>query len=423
MPTTTEPPKPAPGEINIKDLPNTRGGDRTPMPASLLAAVNAEAGKSPATPTAIAPPDPPSDTPPVKETPPAQPKREIEPVKPAATPAQEPAKGKKEGIEAVREALERAQKRASELEGSLTATAKEKADAFAKLAELESKAAKYESDIEKEYKPRLVKLEQVEKEMQRTREILKIKAYQETDEFHNQFVKPLADTRLEVAELLGELIVSDGENQRAATVQDFDEILAAKSLNEAAVIARQKFGPDISQQVVNYRTKIRSLERSRQEAVKNAALRAEEYEKQTQEQHHRANQAFRERLLSEANKLISTDDLLAVPDDDAELRNSLIEGQTLADRLLNGDQNLTPEQFVTEIAKGRKAIVGGKVLQTKLARANAQIATLQDQLKAYQASEPEVRARNGGGGGPAVTNSQEARNTLLAAAQAAAVQR
>lgn len=393
------------------------------MPNALLDAIHKEAEKSPAFVTAAKLNEPPSDTPPTPKTPPEPAKREITPAKPAATPAPEPAKGKKDGIEAVREALERAQKRASELEGSLTATAKEKADAFTKLAELEAKASKYEQDIEKEYKPRLAKLEQTEKEIQRTREILKIKAYQETDEFHNQYVKPLADTRAEVSELLGELIVNDGDNQRPANVQDFDEILAAKSLNEAAQIARQKFGPDISQQVVNYRTKIRSLERSRQEAVKNAALRAEEYEKQTQEQHQRASQAFRERLLSEANKLISTDDLLAIPDDDAELKNSLIEGQTLADRLLNGDQNLTPEQFVVEIAKGRKAIVGGKVLQTKLARANAEIATLRDQLKAYQASEPEVRARNGGSGGPVASDSQEAKKTLLAAANALAGQR
>jgi hypothetical protein len=419
-----EQPKPAPGpEIKLSDIPQ-RSGTQMTTPQPLLDAINAEAAKNGGGEAKL--PDPPSDTPPPDKTPQTPPQREITPkpeAKPEPKPAVEPAGKKKEGIESVREALERAQKKATDLEGSLTATAKEKADAFAKLADLEAKAQKYEQDIEKEYKPRVARLEQAEKELQRQREILKIKAYQETSEFHDTYVKPLADARAEVNELLGEMIVSDGENQRPATVQDFDEILAAKSINEAARLAAQKFGPELSQQVVNYRQKIRSLERSRQEAVKNAALNAEEYEKRNREQMAEHSRAVRERILSEATRLIQGDVNIAVPEGDDELKAALKEGQQLADNLLNGNPNISQDEFLSHIGKGRAAIIAHPVLTKKLTKATARIAELEEQLKQYQQSEPDVRGRTGASKPVASSSSQDAKEALLKAAQGLAVAR
>lgn len=411
----TENPKPAPGqEINISDIPNRSGAVSTPIP-SLLDAINQEASKNgPLEETSKEPPPEPVRA---EKTPPAQPQREIQPKETPKPPA-EPAQKKKEGIESVREAYERAQKKASELEGSLTTTAKEKADAFAKVAELEGKLAKYADEIEKDYKPRMARLEQQEKELQKAREVLKIKAYQETPEFHDKFVKPLADARAEVGELLAELIVVEGENQRPATAQDFDEILAAKSINEAARIAAQKFGPEVYQQVVNYRTRIRSLERTRQEEVKNAALRAEEWERTTQQQMSEHQRAVRERILSEANKLIQGDANIAVPDGDTELKAALTEGMQHADLLLNPNPNMAQEEYLAQIGKGRAAIIKYPVLEKKFAKLQKEHDELKEQLKQYQASEPDVRGRSGGNARSVVpTNSEESRAKLLEEAQ------
>lgn len=417
---TQEPPvAPAPGpEINVANLGN-RSGNRTQLPAATIAAINAEAAKTGGEPAPT--PAPPVDPPKTPDAAPVASVKQPEPVKPAATPAQEPAKPKKEGIESVREALERQTQKAKELETSLTATTQQKADAFAKLAELEAKAAKYEQDIEKEYKPRVARLEQAEKKLLEREELLKVKAYQETEEFHNQFVKPLSDARTEVNELLTELIVQNEDgSSRIATQEDFNEILSAASINQAAEIAQKKFGPMVAQSVVNFRQRIRSLERNRVEAVKNAALRAEEYEKRTQAQYAQNRQELHDKLMAATRNLIASEtDTFAVPEGDAELQAALTEGQQLADRLLNGDPSLSPDQYVAEIAKGRKNIMAAPLLTKKLAQANAKIMSLEEQLKAYQKSEPDVRTRNGG---PAAPVGDSPRDKLLAAAQAAAQQ-
>lgn len=413
---TEAPPAPT-GEININQLVS-RSGNRTPLPAETIAAINAAAqanggASEPAAPS----PEPlkPAPTPPAANGTPTP--ATVAPA-PPATPAPEP-KPKKEGIESVREALERQTNKTRELETSLTATAKEKADAFTKLAELEAKAAKYEKDIESDYKPRVARLEQAEKEIQRTQEILKIKAYQETDEFHSQFVKPLADARAEATELLAEIIINNGDGTaRQATQADFDEVLSARSINEAAEIAQTKFGGMVAQTVVNLRSRIRSLERNRKEAVANAALRAEEYEKHTHAQAAQQRQFFHEKLMQATQAAIAADtDTFTLPEGDAELLAAKTEGEQLADRLLNGDPSLTPDQFVGEIAKGRKNIIAAPVLSKKLAAAKAKIASLEEQLKAYQKSEPDVRTRNGG---PAAPSGDSPRDKLLAAAQALA---
>lgn len=411
---TEAPPAPT-GEININQLVS-RSGNRTPLPAETIAAINAAAqanGGDAAEP--VAPSPEPIKAPDVA---PAGTVKQPEPVKPVVTPPAPEPKPKKEGIESVREALERQTNKTRELETSLTATAKEKADAFTKLAELEAKAAKYEKDIDENYKPRVARLEQAEKEIQRTQEILKIKAYQETDEFHSQFVKPLADANAEVSEILADLVVPDGEgNYRAATQADFDAVLAAPNANMAQEVAEAKFGK-MAISVMMQRQKIKSLKRSRDEHLKNAQLRAEEYEKHTHAQAAQQRQFFHEKLMQATQAAIAADtDTFTLPEGDAELLAAKTEGEQLADRLLNGDPSLTPDQFVGEIAKGRKNIIAAPVLSKKLAAAKAKIASLEEQLKAYQKSEPDVRTRNGG---PAAPSGDSPRDKLLAAAQALA---
>lgn len=407
---------PAEAEIQLGDIPKT--GSRTKLPAETLAAINAEAAKN--APQGAAPTDPPPDpAPPAKTATEAKAAQNTPPEpKPAAAPApKDPPADEPKGVKQVREALERAEKRALEAQNSLTATAKEKADALTKQAELEAKLAKMNEELERDYKPRVERLKVVEQELQQREELLKVKDYTATREFHELYVKPLSDAQGEVTELLAELVVNgDDGTQRKATMDDFNEIIAARSLNEAHEIAQRKFGP-VAPSLVHLRSRIRGLERNRSEAVKNAALHAEEYEKRQQAQFAQQREHLRNTLLTAAQSLASNDPELAVPEDDTEGRATLQEATQFADRILNGDPNMTQEQFVKEIAKGRVKMIREPMLARKVKRLTDQVNELTEKLKQYESSEPELRPRGAGGGLPASANGAgTARQKLMDAA-------
>lgn len=412
--TVKPPPGPAPGpEINIGDLGSK--GIRTRMPNSLVDAVNKVAG-SRSEPSEGD--EPPSDTPPVEKTPPeAKEKQQTPPPKPEAKvePPKKEEPKKKDGIAEVREALDRANKRADEIQNSLTATAAEKAAAFTRQAELEAKLNEITKKVQEDYEPRVKRLEEVEKRVQAQEELIRVKDYTATEEFHNKYVKPISDVSSEAEELLREMVVADESGQtRQATKEDFNEILGARSINEASTIAVAKFGATVAPQVINLRQRLRSLNRIREEAVKNAAVESAEFVKRQQASQAQMRQATHERLLAETNRLMQAEpDIFNPPEEEVELRNSLVEGQQFADRLLNGDPNMTHEQFVAEIAKGRTRIMKSFVQDKKIKALTEKVASLEGQLKEYQKSEPAVETRNGG----QIAPPSGARDKLLKAAQ------
>lgn len=417
--TATPPPGPAPGpEITMDQLGSK--GRRTAMPSKLVDAVNAEAGKNATTPPEQpAAPEPPKDTTPPVKTAPAANGKPPEPPKEAPKATPEPSKSKKDGIEEVRAALERSTKKADDLQNSLTATAAEKAAALQKQADLEAKYAEMSKKIQEDYEPRVKQLEVVQKRLQEREELIRIKDYTATEEFHGKYIKPLADAQAEANELLAECIIvnSDG-TQRAATSDDFNEILAARSVNEAGNIATEKFGPIAGQTLVSLRQKIRSLERSRQEAIKNAGVESAEFEKRRQSELAQQRETTHNKLLQATQQFMQAEpDVFSPADDDPEIKNSLTEGHRLADLLLKGDPNLTQDQFLTKIAEGRTRIVKSYVRDAQVKKLTAENASLKEQLKAYQKSEPDVSGRNGNSALPAPS---DARSKLLAAAQSLA---
>lgn len=411
-------------EINASTLPQS--SRPATVPDSLMAAITAEASKN--APQGADTPEPsPEATPPKKEaaTPKAAQAEAIkpattaaEPAKPAAsTPATPPADEPK-GIKQVREALQRAQEKIKQHEGSLTTTAKERAEAFQKAADLELKLAKMTEELEKDYKPRVARLAEVEKKLQEKEERLRIKAYQETDEFHDRYIKPLTTAQQEAQELLSELIVNnDDGSARAATQDDFNEVLSAPSLNQAAEIAQKKFGPLAAQSVVNLRSRMRSLDKQRQEAIKNSALAAVEYEKQMMARQATDIQRRTEFFRQQVQKHMEAEaDIFSPPEGDLDAIATLTQAAQFADVLLNKPPEMPEEQFLSKVAEGRTRIMKSFVHEKSIAKLKAENAALQERLKAYEGSEPDVETRTGG----TTSKAQTPQDKLLAAALSAA---
>lgn len=411
---TPEPPSPAAGpEIRLSG----RGG-RLNVPDSVIAAVEAEAGKSataapePAAATPV-PPEPQKQTatPPAANGTPAKAPETRAPV--AATPPAPPKSDKEENLANLRKKLEAREAEFTTLQNSLTATTKEKADALQKIADTEARVNKLAEEIEKDYKPRAERLKVVEQELQKREEVLKVKAYQETSEFHDRFVKPLADAQGEVNELLSELVVNNGDGtSRQATIDDFNEILGARSLNDAHTIAANKFGP-IAPTLVNFRTRIRGLERTRAEATKRSGEMAMEYEQRRQSEMLQQQQQFKGSVYAEAERLLK--ETLQIDDSDPEEKTALAEAQSFADGLWSSD-NETVEQVVKKAAKARKNNIEAPVLRKRNERLQKKVAELEAQLKEYQRSEPQLEPR-GGGAQPSVSanGDRPERAQLLAA--------
>lgn len=423
MPTPTADPTPsaAPGP-EIK-LGNRRSGSITPLPDSVLAAIQAEANKNAPQPAAEAqpPPEPPKApaTPPTGNgTSPAPKEKPLTvPATTPHTPKEPPKSDKEENLARLREKAERLEREASEAKNSLTTTAKEKADIELKRAEAEAKLQAALEREEKDYKPVIERLKATEDQLNKQREVLKMKAYQETPEFHEKFIAPVIETQRDIQDFLGQIEVplQDG-SRRPATMQDFNVVMAAGSHTAAREVAKAYFGED-AQTILNYRLRLQSHNKNREEAHKRAGEMAIEYEQRTQQAILQQQQQFKGSVYAEAERLLK--ESLQV-DDDPEEKEAFAAAQQFADGLWNND-NETVEQVVKKAAKARKNNIEAPVLRKKLDRATKRISELEDQLKAYQKSEPELKPR-GGGTTPPVTGVGEKpeRAAMLAAAQAMA---
>lgn len=379
MPPTTDDIKPAPGEMTLGD---TAGAGKPDMRADLMKAAMAVGNPAADAPE---PPAPPKDTPKPAATPPVA-KETPKPPTPEP-PKAEPKEPK--GIKEVREALERQTAKVKELEASGAATTQQMATALQKQADLESKLSARESEIEKDYKPRMQRLADAEKRLQELDEKMRIHDYTSTSEFHGRFIKPLADARAEAESLMGELEVNDNGQARVATMKDFDAVLTAPSLNEAARRARILFGDEVFQTVVAKRNSILSLDRRRREAISNAALESAEWQKRNEAEQATNRETAMARLLKASEEALG--DIRNT--DDPELQEALKDGLKFADESIHGNPKWTRDQLADTLGKARAKIAKSSVLEKRVAKLEKQLAEKDELLKQYQVSEPEVVAR------------------------------
>jgi nucleotide-binding universal stress UspA family protein len=308
----------------------------------------------------------------------------------AGTPEKAP---KKSGIEQVREAHDRAEARARELEGSLTATAKEKAEAFEKLAAAEAKLRTFEERFQKEYKPQLEKLSEREKRLEELQTQLQQIDYTRTPEFHERHIKPIAEASRDVEDILKqvEVIGPDGKPQ-PATIQHFNALLATPSLNEAERVAKQLFGEGFATtELVRASAKIRSLQRGLKEAQERASVEAVEYFKRQEEEQVAQQSRLRQLIDTKVRELVPQ-----VPSEDAEAIGAWSEGTKFVEEIDRVAQSRDVERVAETAARVRARVQEYPLMALRERRLKAENEALRAELAAYRGSEPKVETSGGG---------------------------
>ena len=429
MPPTLDVEPAAGPEIKMSDLGK---GKAAQMPPEILAAARAAAEAGGGTMSVQDAPEPlaaPESRPPVKDL--SVPKREINPAvpaktepKPEAKPAVTPKPGKDENIAALRESAESMRSRIGELEVSDSTKQKLLAENQALLDSLKSKVTTYETEIEKSYKPQVQKLAEMEKRLAEREEQLRVKDFTSSQEWHEKYVRPVAEAVTEAESLMSELLVTDSDgNQREATKQDFEAVLAQRTTTQAAEKAEELFGPRMFQTVVNLRARVITAKRAQQAAFERGAIESAEHAKFQQQSLAQQQQRMKDMLLSESKKLVESDDVFKVEEGDTEAHQALSDGWKLADASMTGDPSMTPEQFIGVVAKARTNIAKANVLNVSNSRLRKENEALKTELAAYRKSEPEVRGTSRVAeinGKPAPGSSAEAKAQMLAAAVAMA---
>lgn len=383
----------------------TPKGMRTPLPSSILDSIRAKATQNlPA--SEVAPTTTPAPAPPSKDEPPkaaASPSKEATPLPTTAkaadtTPAVKPAPAeakvdgdkpaKKDGIAAVREALERAEARAREVESNYHSTAKEKAEAFAKLAEVEKKAQSLEEKFAKEYEPQIKRLTEKEKRLQEVEEQLRIRDYTATPEWHDTIEKPIAATHERIGRILKQVAVTDPSTgqQRQATVEDFTRIAQIPFLNAREAAAKQMFGEGfVASELTRLSGELETQLENRKQALGQAHIKSQEYFKKAQEEQ-MANQARLTQVVRENVKK----HLIQPAEDDPEEVRAMQDGEAFADDLDRAAQSGNYEVWAPKLAQARADLLNKRILETRFKRVEAENAALKAELKRYQSNEPEV---------------------------------
>jgi hypothetical protein len=392
-----------------------KGIGRVELPQGLLEKIRAQATTpgAPAAPATKAEPAPAKAEPAAPSAPAPAPAAKAEPAVPPkveaapAAPAEKPAK--KEGPAQLREAYERAEAKVKELEVSFTATTKEKADAFAKLAQTEEKLKTYEERFKTEYEPQLKRLTEREKRAQELEEQLRVRDYTATPEFHERYVKPIADVQGEVASVLGELSVHDGDgNARVATLEDFNKIHSAPSLNAAEAKAKEMFGEGFATtELVRHSAKLRSLVRTQQEAMKNAQLESQAWAQEQEQQRTLAQTKFRNAVEQRVHNY-----LVKPAEGDPEEAAAFLEGTRVIEAVEKAAMAQDVEAYADLSARVKAAVASEKVRDLRISRLTTELASVRKELAAYQKTEPQVET-TGGGAPDGSEDGQEAAKTKL----------
>jgi hypothetical protein len=376
-----------------------KGIGRVELPQGLLEKIRAQATTpgAPAAPATKAEPAPAKAEPAAPSAPAPAPAAKAEPAVPPkveaapAAPAEKPAK--KEGPAQLREAYERAEAKVKELEVSFTATTKEKADAFAKLAQTEEKLKTYEERFKTEYEPQLKRLTEREKRAQELEEQLRVRDYTATPEFHERYVKPIADVQGEIVSVLGELHVLDAEgNARSATPDDFNKINAAPTLNAAEAIATELFGKGFATtQLMSLAARLRSLSKTQREAMKNAQLESQAWAQEQETQRVAAQAKFRNAVEQRVQSY-----LVKPAEGDPEEAAAFLEGTRMIEAVEKAAMAQDVEAYADLSARVKAAVASEKVRDLRISRLTAELAATRKELAAYQSTEPQVETTGGG---------------------------
>lgn len=330
---------------------------------------------------------PPDEQPPKPETPPAQ---------PANAPAAQDV-GKQAPAQ-LREAYERVKTERDTILAERDLTRKEAQEYRTKLNTLEERI--------KALEPVEGRAKELEQKVISMDEQLRVSNYLQHPEFHEKYVKPVADAMQSAISLVKDLIVEgDDGTPRIGTEQDFHEVLSQPNTTLAQRKAKELFG-DLAATVVEARQKVRAAQELQTKAVKNASIESQKWiESQSvreAQERTRARSEFQRKSEELANRY---PDLYKAPEGDKEALAARKSGEELASIILEGNVNgEAPDQYLEKVAKVFHRAASSPMRELTIARQRQEIQTLKEKLAAYEKSTPDTDSIKGvDAGGMAVT--------------------
>lgn len=285
-----------------------------------------------------------------------------------------------------------------------------KADFTARAAEGEltkKELAKFQLQ-DKQYKDRIKALESVEvraKELEKQvltyDEQLRVANYLQHPEFHEKYVRPVAEAMQAGHALVKELVTADPDgNQRYGTESDFAEVLAQPNYALMDKKAVELFGERMSVHVVEQAKAVRHLQQAQSAAIKEAGVKSMEWVKTQQDRAAAARTTARAAFDKQAETLAEKYPQLYRPaDGDEEATAARARGEELARLIIDGQPEGMPnEEYLSRVAKIYHRAASFPMRELAVARLQAQVDELQSKLAAYEKSSPDAGSRQQPGG-------------------------
>lgn len=293
----------------------------------------------------------------------------------------------KRDVSQLREAYEK-------LKGEFASTAAERDLTRKEVAEFKEKATRYEERI-KALEAAELRAKELEERVVTYDERLRVTDYLNHPEFHEKFVKPVADAIQSAHALVAEMVVDAEGEPRQATPQDFDTVLRAPNLTEASRRAKELFGPDLASTIVERRQAVLMAEKARQEAIKSAGVKSEEWMKSQQaraaEQRSRAKSDFDRISQQLAEKYPQ---LYRPPEGDKDAEAARKSGEELAKLILEGQPaEMPPDQYLTNVAKIYHRAASFPMRELMVNRLQQENEALKARLAAFEKSTPDAEGR------------------------------
>lgn len=288
----------------------------------------------------------------------------------------------------LREAYER-------LKTDFTAQATEGTLTKKQLAEFQAKAKSYEDRI-KSLESADARAKELEKQVLTYDEQLRVTNYLQHPEFHEKYVRPVAEAMQQGHALTKELITSDEQgNQRYGTEDDFAAVLAQPNYSLMDKKAVELFGERMSVHIVEQAKKVRELQSSQSKAMKEAGLRSQQWLKDQQDRAAQARTTARERFENASKELADKyPQLYRPPEGDNDALAARKSGEELARLILDGQPPEMPaEQYLSAVAKVYHRAASFPMRELAISRLQTEVESLRSKLAAYEKSSPDTSSR------------------------------
>lgn len=267
----------------------------------------------------------------------------------------------------------------------------------ARVAELEARVAELDgvaTTAKKDTGPLAEQLAAAQKRIEEYEGRLRLKAYEESDEFKTKHLAPFKRSEARAFNDVKQLEYIEGIDEetqqprvRAATEADFIELYNLPT-GKAYAAAKRWFG-DSAQLVMSHYHDLHRAQDDMREAIADYRTRGAEEEKQTQARTAQEREAG-ERMWRTANQDLQAKYFkeLGVDPDDAEVRDTLTKSYATVDRMFSANGNMTMAEKVGLQASVRQRAALFGVTRRQLLKAQADLKEAQATIEELRGSAP-----------------------------------